>query len=109
MNRVRSALALALALGALPMHASAFCYTVMDRSGTVVWRSTVPPIDLSRSVSDGMRWVFPPGHVLVISEETLSCTPIGPQEMFGAMPGFSGPTPRLPGWQSGMTAGSTRK
>ena len=109
MNRVRSALALALAVGVLPMHASAFCYTVMDRSGAVVWRSTVPPIDLSRSVSDGMRRVFPPGHVLVISEETLSCTPIGPQEMSGAMPGFSGPTPGLPGSRSGMTAGTAPK
>jgi hypothetical protein len=109
MSYFRLGLALALALGALPPSALGFCYTVIDRSNTVVWRGTVSPIDLSRSVSDGMRRVFPPGHMLVISEEAQSCAPIGPQEIFGGMPGVSGPPSGLPQWQSGMTAGGARK
>ncbi len=109
MNCLRLGIALTLALGALPLPTLGFCYTVIDRNNAVVWRSTVSPIDLSRSVSDGMRRVFPPGHMLVISEETQSCAPIGPQEIFGGMAGVSGPPSGLPQWQSGMTAGGARR
>jgi hypothetical protein len=102
-------LCLVLALGWLPAQAFGLCYTVIGQNGVVVWRGSNSPIDLSGSVTQGMRRVFPTGNQLVISYDTTSCTPIGPADNFGAMPGFSGPLPGATGWQSGMTADPRRK
>ena len=97
-------LAMVLLLVGLPVTASAMCYTVLDQNGVVVWRSGNTPIDLSKPVTQGMRGSFPPGNFLVISEANPGCTPIGPQDFFGPMPGLTGPIPGVAGQSSGMTA-----
>lgn len=94
----------AIASGALPSAAAALCYTVYDANSVVIWRGTDAPIDLSKPIHQGMRSVFPAGSVLRIEEETRSCTPIGPQDFFGPMPGLTGPVPGVPGMRGGMTA-----
>jgi hypothetical protein len=49
----------ALSAGAISIHASAMCYTILDAKGAVVLRSSVPPIDLSKTTSDAMQEKFP--------------------------------------------------
>ena len=101
--------AFALAAAWLPTQAVAMCYTVLGPSAVVVWRGTNTPIDLSKPVSVGMRETFPAGNILVISDQTAGCTPIGPQNFFGDMPGLTGPVPGVPDMRGGMTAsGSAR-
>jgi hypothetical protein len=97
-------LLLAAVLGALPAVAQALCYTVYGANQVIIWRGTDTPIDLSRPVHEGMRKVFPQGSFLVIEEDTRSCTPVGPADFFGPMPGLTGPVPGVPGMQGGMTA-----
>jgi len=94
----------AIATGALPSAALALCYTVYGPNAVVIWRSTSTPIDLSKPVHEGMRRAFSPGSSLLIEEETRSCTPIGPHDFFGAMPGLTGPVPGVPEMQGGLTA-----
>jgi hypothetical protein len=100
----RTWLTAALLLGSLPGSAAALCYTVYGANQLVMWRGTQAPIDLSKPIHEGMRSAFPPGSFLVIEEETRSCTPIGPPDFFGPMPGLTGPVPGLEGTQGGMTA-----
>ncbi len=95
---------IALILVGLPAGAVAMCYTVLGPKEVVVWRGTDTPIDLSKPIHEGMRRTFPPGSFLLIEEDTRACTPIGPQDFFGPMPGLTGPVPGVPGMQGGMTA-----
>lgn len=100
----RIGLLFATVLGALPAGALAMCYTVYGANQVVIWRGTDTPIDLSRPIHEGMRRVFPPGSRLLIEEEMRSCTPIGPVDFFGPLPGLTGPVPGDPGMKGGMTA-----
>jgi len=102
----RIALASVLSLAFVPGSASALCFTVFGDKQEVLYRGTATPIDLSRPVHEGMRKAFPRGAILVIDDNDMGCSPIGPQAVFGTMPGYSGATPGAPQWQSGMTAGS---
>ena len=95
----------ALAASGLPSVALALCYTVYGSGGVVIWRGTNAPVDLSKPVHEGMRAIFPAGSFLLIEEDTRACTPIGPQDFFGPMPGLTGPVPGVQGMQGGMTAG----
>ncbi len=93
-----------LAAGGLPSGAQALCYTVYGPNAVVIWRGTNTPIDLSKPVHEGLRAAFPGRSSLLIEEETRACTPIGPQDFFGPMPGLTGPVPGVGGMQGGMTA-----
>ena len=95
-----------LASSCIPASALSMCYTIYGPNTVVVWRGTNTPIDLSGTVSAGMRRVFPPGYFLVIEDENRGCSPVGPADYFGPMPGLTGPVPGVPGMQSGMTAAS---
>jgi hypothetical protein len=65
----------ALSAGAISIHASAMCYTILDAKGAVVLRSSVPPIDLSKTTSDAMQEKFP-GKSLIVTGDSPSCTDI---------------------------------
>jgi len=73
MNRI----CIALLLGLLPLQASAACFTVFDKQHRIIYRDTVPPIDLTGPVSEALNAKFPGGH-LVISSENLNCIPVVP-------------------------------
>ena len=73
----KAAILLLLALGWLPAAASALCFTIYDRTSWIIYRSTLPPIDLSGSISQAMRAKFPGGQ-LVISNDMRLCTNIDP-------------------------------
>jgi hypothetical protein len=73
----QAAILLLLAFGWLPSFASAMCYTVYDRTSWIIYRSILPPIDLSGSISQAMRAKFPGGQ-LVISDDMRLCTDIDP-------------------------------
>lgn len=105
----RFGLLVAAVLVALPGSATALCYTVFGPNQVVIWRGTNTPIDLSKPIHEGMRQMFPAGNFLVIEDGRESCTPIGPQDYFGPMPGLTGPVPGVPGMQGGMTAAPGKK
>jgi len=78
------------AAGALPAAASASCYFVYGPKNDLVYRSTVPPVDLSRPISDGLRGRFSGGHMVMIPDET-GCPDLlsnGESQLFAAL-GFS--------------------
>jgi len=55
--------------------AFADCYTVYDSANKVILRLTASPIDLSKSLSATTAERFP-GHVIVVSSDSASCTEI---------------------------------
>jgi hypothetical protein len=65
----------ALSASAISMHTSAMCYTILDAKGAIVLRSSVPPIDLSKTTSDAMQEKFP-GKSLIVTDDSPSCTDI---------------------------------
>lgn len=60
------------ALLALPMLASASCYSIYDAKNRLAFQSTLAPIDLSARISDAMRARFP-GSFLVILPDDSDC------------------------------------
>jgi hypothetical protein len=62
----------AAALIALPMLASANCYSVYDGQNRLTFQSSVAPIDLSERISDAMKAHFP-GRFLVILPDDSDC------------------------------------
>ena len=76
-----------LATIGLPSQAVAMCYTVFGPNAVVVWRSSSPPIDLSKPVSAGMQAAFPRGSILIISDDTRDCAPVGAPNSSAAMQG----------------------
>lgn len=87
MARTRTWLALLLASQALTFQAAALaagnCYTVYDTSNRAVYQSTEPPIDMSRSISEGMARRFP-GHYLVMAPDNGACQEIADESRFAA-------------------------
>jgi hypothetical protein len=65
----------ALSVGAISMHTSAMCYTILDAKGAIVLRSSAPPIDLSKTTSDAMQEKFP-GKSLIVTGDSPNCTDI---------------------------------
>ena len=61
---------LASALLASPTLAAAGCYSIFSAENRLVYQSTVPPIDLSRRISDAMRDRFPGGFFVMTPDET---------------------------------------
>lgn len=78
-----------LLLACLPAPALAMCYTVVGQGNVVIWRGTNSPINLSGTITEGMRARFPQGSHFVISYDANGCTPIGPQDFFGPLPGMN--------------------
>ena len=82
-------LAVAIA-GALPAAASASCFFVYGAKNDLVYRSTIPPVDLSRPISEGLRGRFAGGHLVMIPDES-DCPDLllnGESELFATL-GFS--------------------
>ena len=82
-------LAVAVA-GALPAAASASCFFVYSAKNDLIYRSTIPPVDLSRPISEGMRGRFAGGHLVMIPDES-DCPDLlinGESELFATL-GFS--------------------
>ena len=69
MTRARTVSALvlvaALAAAAVPADAAANCYYVYSARNELVYRSTLPPVDLSRPISAGMRGRFAGAHLTI--------------------------------------------
>lgn len=99
----RPALILVLAAGCIPASALSMCSTIYGPNAAVIWRGTNAPIDLSGPVSAGMRRVFPSAYFLVIEDDNRGCSPAGPADYFGPMPGLTGPVPGAPAMQGGTT------
>ena len=75
----------------LPAGSIAMCYAVYGANQVVIWRGGNTPIDLSKSVEEGMRRIFPAGSFLVMEDDDRGCTPIGTADFFGPIPGLSLP------------------
>lgn len=84
--------ALAAVLSGLPQIAGAQCYVVYDGANRMIYRDTRTPIDLSGSVSEGLRARFP-GARLVIFSDVRNCAPLGEGVKLDVMAGAmsSGP------------------
>lgn len=65
-----TSLAALFCLAAVPGLASANCYFVYSGQNQLVYRSTLSPVDLSRSISEGLRGRFAGGHLTMIPDET---------------------------------------
>lgn len=59
---------LLIALSVVPPSAGASCFTMLDRQDTVVYQSSVPPIDLSQPISQEMSVKFP-GRFLIFTDD----------------------------------------
>ena len=76
--------------GTLPAAASASCFFVYSAKNELVYRSTIPPVDLSRPISEGLRGRFAGGHLVMIPDED-GCPDLllnGESELFATL-GFS--------------------
>lgn len=90
MKRSTIALLAAAIAGALPAAASASCFFVYTAKNDLIYRSTIPPVDLSRPISDGLRGRFSGGHLVMIPDES-GCPDLlanGESELFATL-GFS--------------------
>jgi hypothetical protein len=65
----------ALFVSAIAAHTNAACYSILDPKGAIVLRTSVPPIDLSKTTSEAMREKYP-GKSLVVTDDSPSCTDI---------------------------------
>ena len=83
---------LALALACIPSLGRAECYTVYDKSGSIIYRDTFIPIDLSKPITEALRPLFP-GAQLIISVDTGTCTPVAPSSPVNPMAGEAAPEP----------------
>lgn len=45
--------------------ANGACYTVTDKANATVYQSSIPPFDLSKSISEGVEKLFPGGHLVM--------------------------------------------
>lgn len=68
-TRLTASLSLA-ALLTLPALANANCYSIYDAQNRLAFQSTVAPVDLSASISQGMRARFPGGHLTMIPDDS---------------------------------------
>jgi hypothetical protein len=95
----RTLLALVLVPAVLATAAEAACFTVVDRANRIVYRSEIPPVDLSAPIHQTLQRVFPNAQ-LVISDETRLCSYIDPASpvdpMTGAAAAVDTPAQRLP-------------
>jgi hypothetical protein len=63
--------AIALSLPLLTSNATATCYSIYDASDSVIYQSSMTPIDLSQPIAQEMARRFPIGHRLLITETSL--------------------------------------
>jgi len=86
----------AVVIGLLvPFAASASCFFVYGAQNRLLYRSTVPPVDLSKPISEGVRARFSSGHLVMIPDES-DCPDLltsGESQVFASM-GQSGPAGR---------------
>ena len=81
-----------------PFAASASCFFVYGAQNRLLYRSTVPPVDLSKPISEGVRARFSSGHLVMIPDES-ACPDLqnsGESQVFASM-GQSGPAGRSAG------------
>ena len=69
MRTTRLLLPLALLLALPGLAGAANCYSIYDAKNRLAFQSTVPPIDLSARISQGMREHFPGGHLVIIPND----------------------------------------
>jgi hypothetical protein len=82
----RTLLALAFVPAVIAPVAEASCFTVVDRANRIVYRSEIPPVDLSAPIHQTLPRVFP-GTLLIISDEVRMCTYIDPASPVDPMTG----------------------
>ncbi|NUZ06936.1 hypothetical protein [Piscinibacter koreensis] len=73
---MRPAHVVSFALLALPLAASASCFSIYSPRNVLVYQSTVNPIDLSLPISQALRPRFP-NHHLVMDPDESACTEVG--------------------------------
>lgn len=54
--------------------AQAACYTIYNAKNEVIYRDTVPPVDMSRAPSENLPDIAPKGSRLVFSPDASICT-----------------------------------
>lgn len=87
-------LALFCTLGFASVNALAACYTVYDRSSTVVYNSQLPPVDMSRPLHETVPVAFPGGS-LVFNTGSMDCPSAARRSTAAAPPAPSRPSPLL--------------
>jgi hypothetical protein len=85
---------LILVAAAFAAPAGAECFTVLQR-GAIVYRSDVPPIDLSGPIHVALQKRFPAAQ-LVISDDNRNCNPIDPARPIDPLTGGPPATPGGP-------------
>jgi hypothetical protein len=75
-------------LGSASMQAAA-CYTVYDRSDSVVYQGSSPPVDMSRPIHETLSVRFPGGHM--IFDAAASCSDIIVPTRIAAISSVSSP------------------
>jgi len=73
--------ALTSLLTAFAGNADALCFSIYDAGETLIYRSTLAPIDMSRPISEGMAQQFPRGRLLITDDR--------PCQIFSPSPGSS--------------------
>ena len=58
-------------------NAQASCFTVYNKEGAMVLRTTEPPVDLSRRIGDTVPEKFGPGSTMLMVSDSSDCWPHG--------------------------------
>jgi hypothetical protein len=75
-----------LLAGSAASAAYADCYTILDARNRIVYRSEIPPVDLSGPISTSVNAIYRGGQ-LVISGDNRNCTVIHPSSPVDPMTG----------------------
>ncbi|MBL8311222.1 MAG: hypothetical protein JNL19_12410 [Burkholderiales bacterium] len=71
-----TAAVIALSSFLIPSESPAACYTVYGTGDAMVYRSTVPPVDLSQHYGSAIRAKYADGY-MIVAPDSASCTSIG--------------------------------
>ena len=69
MRTNQALLPLAVALALPGVAGAANCYSIYDAKNQLVLQSTVPPVDLSGSISQAMRTSHPGGFLIIVPDD----------------------------------------
>ena len=69
MRTTQALLPLAILIALPSVAGAANCYSIYDTKNRLAFQSTVPPIDLSGRISQGMRESYPGGFLIMVPDD----------------------------------------